>query len=163
MHALMENFSLAPRSRRHGTLRRHVAGVTLLELMAVVLVIGVLGMIAIPSYRQYSMRAQRTDAKTALLQLATNQERYYLANNSYGTVAELQDADLLSGEGGNAFSERGAYRITIPVADATTFTATATPVAGGSINMTDDAQCTSFTVTAEGTRTATGTAAATCW
>jgi hypothetical protein len=29
--------------------------------------------------------------------------------------------------------------------------------------MTDDAQCTSFTVTAEGTRTATGEAAATCW
>lgn len=163
MHALMANFSLAPRSRGHVTLRRHVLGVTLLELMAVVLVIGVLGVIAIPSYRQYSMRAQRTDAKAALLQLATNQERYYLMNNSYGTVAELQAANLLAGSGGNAFSEHGAYRITIPVANATTFTATATPVAGGSIDMTRDAQCTSFTVTAEGARTATGTAADTCW
>jgi type IV pilus assembly protein PilE len=137
-------------------------GVTLLELMAVVLVIGVLGVIAIPSYRQYSMRAQRTDAKTALLQLATNQERYYLANNSYGTVAQLQASvpPLLANP---ARSERGAYAITIPVANATTFTATATPVTGGAINMTQDAQCTAFSVTAQGVRTATGTAPETCW
>ena len=55
------------------TAKRRQQGVTLLELMAVVMVIGVLGAIAIPSYRQYTMRAQRTEAKTALLQLATNQ------------------------------------------------------------------------------------------
>ena len=71
----------------HSNLRR-MAGVTLLELMAVVVVIGILGMIALPSYRQYVMRAQRTDAKTALLQLQTNQERFYLSNRRYGTVAE---------------------------------------------------------------------------
>ena len=58
--------------------RRSMLGVTLLELMAVVMVIGILGMIAIPSYRQYVMRAQRAEAKTALLQLQTNQERFYL-------------------------------------------------------------------------------------
>ena len=152
----------ARRASRDSVLRRHVMGVTLLELMAVVLVIGVLGVIAIPSYRQYSMRAQRTDAKTALLQLATNQERYYLANNSYGTVAQLQASvpPLLANP---ARSERGAYAITIPVANATTFTATATPVAGGAINMTQDAQCTTFSVTAQGVRTATGTAPENCW
>ena len=33
---------------------------------------------------------------------------------------------------------------------------TATPVAGGAINMTQDAQCTTFSVTAQGVRTATG-------
>lgn len=163
MRDSMATTPVTRRSSRNGVLRRHVMGVTLLELMAVVLVIGVLGVIAIPSYRQYSMRAQRTDAKTALLQLATNQERYYLANNSYGTVAQLQAADLLSGGGGDAFSERGAYQITIPVANATTFTATATPVAGGSINMMQDDQCTSFSITAQGVRTATGDAPDNCW
>jgi type IV pilus assembly protein PilE len=139
---------------------RRMAGVTLLELMAVVMVIGILGIIAMPSYRQYSMRAQRTDAKAALLQLATNQERYYLANRTYGTVAQLQAANLLAA---NARSERGAYLITIPVANATTFTATATPVGGGAFDMQADVQCTTFSITAQGARTATGTTAANCW
>ena len=85
--------------------RRSMLGVTLLELMAVVMVIGILGMIAIPSYRQYVMRAQRAEAKTALLQLQTNQERFYLANRTYGTVGRSSiAANLLSAD---ARSERG--------------------------------------------------------
>ena len=64
------------------TAKRRQHGVTLLELMAVVMVIGILGMIAIPSYRQYVTRAQRVEAKTALLRLQTNQERFYLANHT---------------------------------------------------------------------------------
>jgi type IV pilus assembly protein PilE len=143
--------------------RRRIVGVTLLELMAVVMVIGILGVIAMPGYRQYVMRAHRTDAKSALLQLATNQERFYLANRTYGTILQLQDAKLLGGTAGNAFSERGAYRLSVSVANATTYTATATPVIGGTFDMTGDAQCTTFSITAQGLRTATGSSAATCW
>jgi type IV pilus assembly protein PilE len=135
-------------------------GVTLLELMAVVVVIGVLGMIAIPSYRQYTMRAHRTEAKSALLQLQTNQERYYLVNRTYGTVAQLVAANLLRAGG---LSERGTYQITLAGVNATGYTATATPVGGGAFDMTNDAQCTTFSITAQGARTATGTHAATCW
>jgi type IV pilus assembly protein PilE len=126
--------------------------------MAVVMVIGVLGMIALPSYRQYVMRAQRTEAKSALLQLATNQERFYLANRRYGATADLAALGFPSGK-----SEKGTYAITIAGADATTYTATATPTTGGAVDMTQDAMCTSFSVTAQGVRTATGTDAATCW
>jgi type IV pilus assembly protein PilE len=139
---------------------RSMLGITLLELMAVVMVIGVLGMIAIPSYRQYVMRSQRTEAKTALLQLQTNQERFYLMNRRYGTVAELVAAGLLPAGG---LSERGTYQIAINGASAAGYTATATPRAGADIDMTGDAQCTSFSIDARGVRTATGTAAASCW
>jgi type IV pilus assembly protein PilE len=151
--------------QRSGALgrRSNMLGITLLELMAVVMVIGILGIIALPSYRQYVMRAQRTEAKAALLQLATNQERYYLANRSYGTVAQLQGANLLAGSGGNAFSERGSYQITIAGPSATTYTATATPVAGGAVDMSADAQCATFSITAQGLRTATGSDPARCW
>jgi type IV pilus assembly protein PilE len=136
-----------------------MAGVTLLELMAVVMVIGVLGMIAIPSYRQYVMRAQRTEAKTALLRLTTNQERFYLANNTYGT-----DADFVAmGFPADGKTEKGTYVLAITGADANGYTATATPTTGGAVDMTADDMCTSFSVTAQGVRTATGTAAATCW
>ncbi len=133
---------------------------TLLELMAVVTVVGILGMIAIPSYRQYMTRAQRTEAKTALLRLQTNQERYYLANRTYGTVAQLVAANLLDAGG---LTERGTYTITIDGADAAGYTATATPTVGADINMTNDDQCTTFTLNAQGVRAATGSAAATCW
>ena len=146
--------------RSTGVTMRRMAGVTLLELMAVVMVIGVLGVIALPSYRLHVMRAQRTDAKTALLRLATNQERFYLASRTYGTVADLVAANLLSD---TQRSERGAYRITITGANATTYTATAAPVTGGAFDATGDAQCTSFSITAQGLRTATGTNAANCW
>jgi len=136
--------------------RRSMMGVTLLELMAVVLVVGVLGVIAIPSYRQYMMRAQRTDAKTALLRLQTNQERFYLANRTYS-----DDPTELGFDGG--LSERGAYEITLDDVDATGYTATATPTAGGDFDMSADVQCTSFSLTADGVRTATGDDPDTCW
>jgi type IV pilus assembly protein PilE len=142
------------------TNRRRMAGVTLLELMAVVMVIGILGMIAIPSYRQYVMRAQRTEAKTALLQVQTNQERFYLQNRTYGTVAQLQAANLL---GAGALTEHGTYQIAIAGANANTYTVTATPVAGANPDMTQDTMCTSFSLTAQGVKTATGTNPTSCW
>ena len=136
--------------------RRRMLGITLLELMAVVVVIGVLAAIAVPSYRQYTMRAQRTEAKAALMQLQTNQERFYLTNRTYS-----DDPDELGFPGD--ITERGAYALAIVGANAAGYTATATPRAGGDIDMTRDTQCTTFTVTAQGERLATGSAAETCW
>ena len=69
------------------SLKRQSQGVTLLELMIVVVIIGLLSIIAVPSYRQYSIRAHRTEAKTALIRLATNQERFYLQNVISGLFA----------------------------------------------------------------------------
>jgi type IV pilus assembly protein PilE len=140
--------------------RSRIAGVTLIELMTVVMVLGVLSIIALPSYRQYSIRAQRTDAKTALLQLAANEERFYLQNRRYGSVAELQAANLLVNP---ANSERGAYALTIPVSNAQTFTATATVRAGGALDQRADAECQSFSITAQGVRTAAPDPQQRCW
>jgi type IV pilus assembly protein PilE len=142
------------------TAKRRQHGMTLLELMAVVMVVGILGMIAIPSYRQYVMRAHRAEAKAALMQLQTNQERYYLNNRTYGTVAQLVAANLLNAGG---LSERGTYQITLNGVSATDYLATAAPIVGGAFDMTGDAQCATFSINAQGVRTATGTTAATCW
>ena len=138
------------------TAKRRQHGMTLLELMAVVMVIGILGMIAIPSYRQYVARAQRVEAKTALLRLQTNQERFYLTNRTYsGDPVALGFA--------GSITERGTYAITIAGADATGYTATATPRAGGAYDQRNDTQCTTFTINAQGVKGATGSTAATCW
>ena len=142
--------------------RRRMAGITLLELMAVVTIIGVLGMIAIPSYRQYTRRAHRTEAKTALLQLATNQERFYLQNRRYGTIAELAAANF------PVESENQVYTIAITTTNglAVDYTATATPVPGGGSNgvdQSDDSDCASFSINSQGLKSASPDAAGRCW
>ena len=62
---------------------KKMRGITLLELMIVVMIVGVLAAIAYPNYRDAAARAKRNEAKAALLQIATNQERFYLNNNTY--------------------------------------------------------------------------------
>ena len=54
--------------------RQRSSGYTLMELMVTVAIAGILTAVAVPSYRQYAMRAKRADATTALLRLAAQQE-----------------------------------------------------------------------------------------
>jgi type IV pilus assembly protein PilE len=134
------------------------SGVTLIELMTVVVIIAILGMIAIPSYRQYSMRAQRTEAKTALLMLATAQERFYLQNNTYSNnFAALN----LTG-----MSENNVYTLVIPLANTQTYQANAVPTPGGGINgkdMNADVECAQFGINAQGLKTAAPDPNNVCW
>jgi type IV pilus assembly protein PilE len=146
-------------ARRCLTVLRRVAGVTLIELMVVIVVIGILATIAVPSYRQYTMRSQRVEAKSALLQLATNQERFYLQNNTY-----TSDLTALGFPGGT--TENGVYTLAIGAANTTMFTATATPTPGGGTNgvdQTKDTDCASFTIDAQGRRSAAPDPAGNCW
>ena len=131
---------------------RRQRGMTLIELVVVIMIVGVLAAVAIPSYRAYVIRSQRSDAKDALLALATQQEKFYLQCNTYATViagapnclaGELQAADA---------SENGWYDLAIDAADATSFTVTATAIAGE--NQAQDTECQTFTVTDRGVRTA---------
>jgi len=132
-------------------------GVTLIELMVVIGIVGLLASIALPSYRAYVMRSNRTDAMTALLRLAAAQEKYYLQNNAYATTPTGV---------GVANTERGLYTLSLSGVSATGFTATATaPSTSGQYK---DTACRSFSITETGAKSATnsgGTAApiGTCW
>ena len=88
-------------------------GVTLVELLVVIVIIGVLMSVAVPSYRQYTLRANRAEAHSIVLQAAASQERFYLTNATYANgLVELTDAPP-NGLGLSAASPTGRYTLTI--------------------------------------------------
>ena len=125
--------------------RKHMRGITLIELMIVVVVVGILAAIAYPNYQEFSARAKRNEARAALLQIATNQERFYLNNNTF-----TQDLTSLGFSTTPTWTtQTGYYTIQITAADATNFTATATYLQGGS----EATKCASFTIDGRGLKT----------
>ncbi len=127
-------------------------GVTLLELVVVMVIVGILAAVAIPSYRNYVLRSQRSDAKEALLALSTQQEKFYLQCNTYATAIanapSCADGELQ----GAVASENGWYDLAIDAADATSFMLSATAAAGE--QQAQDSACQAFFVTDRGVRTA---------
>lgn len=121
---------------------RKMRGITLLELMIVVVVVGILAAVAYPNYRDAADRAKRNEAKAALLQIATNQERFYLNNNTYTT--DLTDLGFPTAA--NFVTESGSYRINVGAADASNYSATATYLKGGS----EASKCLTFQIDGRG-------------
>lgn len=98
-------------------------GFSLMEILAVLAIIGVLTAIAIPSYTEYVQRGHRTEAKAVLTEIGQWQERFRSETNSYATNAQLPAAYSRSPASGNA---RYTIAITNPGGAGTTFVATAT-------------------------------------
>ncbi len=139
-------------------------GITLIELMTVLVVVAILAAIAVPSYRNYLLRAQRTDARTALLRVQGAQEKFLLQQNRYATDEEL-DQPPPAGLGQQRESENGFYRLSMTNASTTEYELTATPVSGR--GQQDDTKCALFRINHNGIKYAedSGGAARTedCW
>ena len=58
-------------------------GITILELMVTLAIIAILFSYAVPSYRNYTMRADRTDGLESIQAIMNAQERYYAENMTY--------------------------------------------------------------------------------
>jgi type IV pilus assembly protein PilE len=65
--------------------RSRSAGFTLIELMVVVVITAILASIAVPAYNSSIRKSRRTEAKTALLDAAAREERYFATQNIYTT------------------------------------------------------------------------------
>lgn len=58
-------------------------GFTLIELMITVAIVGILGSLAYPAYTSSVVKGKRAEARTALLDLLQQQERYMTQRNCY--------------------------------------------------------------------------------
>jgi type IV pilus assembly protein PilE len=97
-------------------------GFTLMELMIVVAIVAILAGIALPSYQQYVIRANRAAAQSEMFDIANREQQYFLANRVYADTATL----------GYALSTDVAKRYTQAIVVGTgtppSFTITLTPI-----------------------------------
>ena len=135
---------------------KHQRGLTLIELMTVMAVVGILAALVVPSYLDQVRRGRQASAKSMLHEVLQHSERFYSENNTFTDDME----DLGYGAGPTYFSENGTHTITLadgPSGDiATSVTITATPVA-------PDPTCDVLTLSSDMTRTASGTSPERCW
>mgnify|MGYP001240058124 CR=1 FL=1 len=135
-------------------------GFTLIELLLVVAIMGILTSIALPAYQISLLRSSRAEAKTELLQVASDQERYF---SNFSTF--IDDATPLNTPGvagRERTTQNSFYAISVAAcgggAITTCFLATAT---AQNEQLADS--CATLTISDTGARGATGDTTNECW
>ena len=128
-------------------------GFTLIEVMIVVVIVGILAAIALPSYREYVLRGNRAQGQALLMEAAARQERFYAQNGAYLTD-NANKSRLKVNEG--AYDE--LYVLSVgSAADDGGYTLTAT-------QQFSDAGCGNLTLNARGIKGESGTKSVDdCW
>ncbi len=141
-------------------MRPSMRGFTLVELMVVILILGIITSIAVPTYRNYVLRANRVEATGALLRIRAAEEKFFLQNNNYTGELGLTGLRLTNVNGTSMTTDNGRYTIDFQVAPTINgYTARATAIGA----QQKDTNCTTFTITDQGVRTTSPGNLATCW
>jgi type IV pilus assembly protein PilE len=133
---------------------KNINGFTLIELMIVVLIIGVIAAVAVPSYQEYIDEGRRAEGVAFAKEILSLQETHFMQFNQYATNVSGAGATAL---GVSNTSENGDYIATLPGATATTFTIQVSP------NGWTDSDCGNLTLTNTGERDSSSGTTAECW
>jgi type IV pilus assembly protein PilE len=146
-----------------GSTRRSNGGFSLIELMITVGIAAILATIAATVYTSQVQKSRRTDARTALLDLAGREEKLFSVSNAYSETP----SDLGYAAVGTPFPVTliNDYTVSVVTPDpaqggaAGTYAITATAV-----NLqASDTQCATLSINQLGAQTSNPGAPATCW
>jgi type IV pilus assembly protein PilE len=151
--------------RNLGKPRAAQRGVTLIELMIVVAIVAIISAFAYPSYQRYIIKAKRSVAQNALLQVADRQQQFFMDNKRF--AADMTDlgfpADPYVVDDDGAPTVAGdtdaVYSLSLANVTVTTWTATAAPING---QLSRDTYCGSLNITQAGAKGKSG-ASDDCW
>jgi type IV pilus assembly protein PilE len=145
-------------------------GVTLIELMVTVAIVGILAGIAIPSYQESVRKSRRADVKGVLLGLTNAMERRFTEANSFCDAAAggtaVTACGTATGDTGTpsiitiSTETASFYTVTISAASASSYTLSAAPIGAQASD-----KCGTLSIDNTGSKTVASATldASTCW
>jgi type IV pilus assembly protein PilE len=125
-------------------------GLTLIEVLIVMVILALIASFAYPSYMDYVMDTKRTAAASILLQVADRQQQFFMDNKRFAnnlTNLGFANNPLVIADDGSpmadAANSRSTYTVTLANVTPTGYTVTAAPLNGQAAR---DTECGSLTL-----------------
>jgi type IV pilus assembly protein PilE len=129
-------------------------GFTLMEVMIVVVILGIISAIAIPSYQDMLRRSNRTDAKNALNLIANEQARFFAINRTYTTDMTNFSLDDTA-TAASAVSASGHFKLSVAAGASGNIASSYKIKADTNTGFQGADDCKQFTLDSAGVKTAT--------
>jgi type IV pilus assembly protein PilE len=141
-------------------------GVTLIEMLIVMVILALIASFAYPSYMDYVVDTKRTAATSMLLQVADRQQQFFMDNKRFAndlTNLGFANNPLVIADDGSTMADaansRSTYTVTLANVTPTTYTVTAAPLNSQAARDTD---CGSLTLNQALLKDSSG-GASDCW
>jgi type IV pilus assembly protein PilE len=134
--------------------RTREVGITLIELLTVICIIGILAAFSYPMFAEQAAKGRRAQARALMYEVLQHEEKFFTENNTYTVdLTQLAYPNPLE----TAESTHGVTLAVGPTGDLTT----SVSITGTAI--VPDVKCDTLTLTSANGQTGTGSQPSVCW